>query len=753
MCQDKYMNSVNKIILILNIQMTTKSKLFIAFFSFVLSISAQRTLPVYLDDSKNIEDRIEDALSQMTLEEKVAMIHAQSKFSTPGCPRLGIPELWMSDGPHGVRMEILWDSWSHALWTNDSCTAFPALTCLAATFNPNLSFEYGNALGEEARYRKKEVILGPGVNIYRTPLNGRNFEYMGEDPFLASEMVVPYIQGVQQNGVAACLKHYALNNQELWRKHINVEVSDRALREIYLPAFKAGVEKGKVWSVMGAYNGFRGQWTTHHELLTNKILKGEWQFDGVVMTDWGSAHDTDQAALFGLDIEMGTRTDGLQYSEKMAYDNYFLAKPYLLKLQNGELPLSSVDDKVRRVLRLTFRTAMNRNRPYGSFTTEEHHEVARRVAEEGIVLLKNENNFFPISNNKYKKILIVGNNAVRSLTVGGGSSELKVKKEISPLEGLIKVYGKENIIFTEGYASGPSKWHPGVFPASKSDSLKQIAVELAKEAEVVLFFGGLNKNHKQDSEGIDRTSYELPYGQDELLKDILKVNKNTGVIIISGNAVAMPWVNEISGLIQSWYLGSEAGTATAAVISGQVNPSGKLPFSIPRKLEDNGAHYFGKLSYPGDSINVFYKEDILVGYRWHDTKKIAPLFAFGYGLSYTTFNYGKLRSGKKEYQKEEIITVSFELKNSGKKDGAETVQLYVSQAKPLLPRPIKELKAFEKVFLKAAEATTVTLSVPVKDLAYFDDHIQNWVVDSDQFILHSASSANDIKSSVKILVK
>ena len=289
--------------------------------------------PVYLDDSKPIEARIEDALSRMTLEEKIAMIHAQSKFSTPGCPRLGIPEIWMSDGPHGVRMEIDWDTWNHAGWTNDSCTAFPALTCLAATFNPNLSLEYGNALGEEARYRKKDIILGPGVNIYRTPMNGRNFEYMGEDPYLASKMVVPYIHGVQQNGVAACMKHYALNNQELWRGHINVEVSDRALYEIYLPAFKAGVTEGKVWAIMGAYNQFRGQHTTHHELLTNKILKGEWGFDGVVVTDWGSAHDTKEAALNGLDIEMGSWTNGLTWGESFAYDNYFMAQPYLEMLK------------------------------------------------------------------------------------------------------------------------------------------------------------------------------------------------------------------------------------------------------------------------------------------------------------------------------------------------------------------------------------------------------------------------------------
>ena len=345
---------------------------------------AQTSLPVYLDETESIEERIGDILSRMTLEEKVDMIHAQSKFSTKGCPRLGIPELWMSDGPHGVRMEIAWDSWKHAGWTNDSCTAFPALTCLAATFNPELAWKYGKAVGEEARFRKKDVLLGPGVNIYRVPLNGRNFEYMGEDPYLASRMVVPYIQGVQSNGVAACLKHFALNNQESNRKQVNVEVSDRALREIYLPAFKAGVEEGKVWMVMGAYNKFRGKFCSHHEFLLQKILKGEWQFDGVVVTDWGSAHDTREAALYGLDMEMGTGTDGLTKNTPLAYQDYYLAKPYLKMLRSGELPLSSLDDKVKRVLRLCLRTNMDRRRPYGSLATQEHADIARQIAEEGL---------------------------------------------------------------------------------------------------------------------------------------------------------------------------------------------------------------------------------------------------------------------------------------------------------------------------------------------------------------------------------
>lgn len=733
--------------------MKSKSLLSIALCCMSMVQAQSQTKPVYLDDSQPITRRVEDALSRMTLDEKIAIIHAQSKFSTPGVPRLGIPELWMSDGPHGVRGEVSWDDWGYAGWTNDSCTAFPALTCLAATFDPELSYIYGKALGEEARYRNKEVLLGPGVNIYRTPMNGRNFEYLGEDPFLASKMVVPYIRGVQSNGVAACIKHFAFNNQEHWRDRIDVQASDRALYEIYLPAFKAGVIEGGVWSVMGSYNKFRGQHATHHELLTNKILKGEWGFDGVVVSDWGSAHSTPEAALYGLDIEMGTWTNGLTLSQKFAYDNYFLAKPYLEAIRKGELPLSSLDDKVRRVLRLNFRTNMDRNRPFGSFATQEHADVARKIAENGIVLLKNEKNFFPLSIGKYSKILVVGENATRMLTQGGGSSELKVKEEISPLDGLKAKYGAANIAYTLGYASGhPSynKVNPSIY---NQDSLRNVAVELAKDADVVLLFGGLNKNHEQDCEGGDRISYNLPFGQDELIDALAKVNKNLGVVLISGNAVAMPWIAKVPGVIQSWYLGSQAGIATANVIAGDINPSGRLPFSIPVRLTDNGAHFYGAISYPGDSIHQEYKEDILVGYRWHDTKKIPARFPFGYGLSYTTYQYGEASADKSEYTKDDTVRLRIYIKNNGIRDGAEVVQVYAGQKNPSLVRPVKELKAFKKVFLKAGEIQAVEFSIRVKDLAFFDDKTHRWVVEPDTFSFYLGGSSIDIKRIVKIKVR
>lgn len=722
--------------------------IFVCYF-FFCSFSQQ---PVYLDETKPVDERIEDALSRMTLEEKIAMCHAQSKFSTPGCPRLGIPEIWMSDGPHGVRMEFVWDDWQHAHWTNDSCTAYPALTCLAATFNPELSYRYGKALGEEARFRRKDIILGPGVNIYRTPLSGRNFEYMGEDPYLSSVMVVPYIRGVQENGVAACVKHFVLNNQEKWRDTINVVVSERALNEIYLPAFKAAVTEGGVWAVMGSYNKYKGEYCSHNDTLINEILKKEWAFDGVMLTDWGSAHNTNEAALNGLDLEMGTWTNGLTWGISSAYDKYFLAKPFLEKIKSGELPESLLDEKIRRILRLCFRTNMNRQRPLGRKLTEEHTDIARKVAEEGIVLLKNEKDFFPIQPGRYKKIAVIGENAVKKLTEGGGSSELKAHREVSPLQGLVDKYGAEHIVYSMGYASGAPDYSRELPSGYDADSLVRSAVAVAKAADVVLFFGGLNKNFQQDCEGDDRKSMDLPFGQDKLLDEILKVNKNVGVIIVSGNAVSMPWLDKVNGLMQSWYLGSEAGNATARVISGEVSPSGKLPFSIPRRLEDNGAHYFGEKSYPGDGKTIYYMDDIFVGYRWHDTRKIPSLFPFGYGLSYTEFKYGEVSTDRKVYAEADTVKVLVKITNTGSMAGAETVQLYVSQDSPSLSRPVKELKGFRKQFLNRGEEKTVTLEIPVKDFALYDDRVSRWVVEPDKYTLQVASSSRDIKGAVEIEV-
>ena len=732
--------------------MKKKSLLILAFACMAGALPAQT--PVYLDDSQPIEARVKDALSRMTLEEKVALCHAQSKFSSAGVPRLGIPEVWMSDGPHGVRAEINWNDWGYANWTNDSITAFPALTCLAATWNPEMSAKYGKAIGEEARYREKDVLLGPGVNIYRTPLNGRNFEYMGEDPYLASVMCVPYIQEVQKNGVAVSVKHYALNNQELWRGHIDVELSDRALYEIYLPAFKAAVCQGGAWTVMGAYNKIRGQHACHNELTLNKILKGDWKFDGVVVTDWGGAHDTYEAAMNGLDIEMGSYTNGLTSESALTYNDYYLANPYLQMLKSGKVPMSTIDDKASRILRLIFRTAMNRQKPYGSVATPEHYAAAREIGNEGIVLLKNapaskkESALLPIDASRYNRILVVGDNAVRLLNQGGGSSELKVKDMVSPLDGLRELYG-DKVVYTRGYAAGrPMYGRADEIPQAVTDSLRNRAVEMAREADLVVLFGGLNKNHFQDCEGGDRLQYGLPFGQDELIEALQAVNKNLVLVLLSGNAVEMPWVDKVPAIVQGWYLGSMGGKSLADVLGGAVNPSGKLPFSFPVKLEDCGAHAFDALSYPGDSIKEVYKEDILVGYRWYDTKKIPALFPFGHGLSYTTFQYGKPVASAKKMAADGTLTVIVPVKNTGSVAGKEVVQLYVGDDKCSVLRPLKELKHFQKIALQPGEEKSVTFTVTPEDLQFYDDKAACWKSESGKFKLYIGSSSTDIRGTV-----
>lgn len=726
----------------------------ISIFCLILFLNiAKAEKPIYLEINQPIEKRIEHALSLMTLEEKVDMCHAQSKFSSKGVPRLGIPEVWTADGPHGIREEVFWDKWTGAGWTNDSCTAFPALTCLAASFNPEISLLYGKTIGEEARYRNKGVLLGPGVNIYRTPLNGRNFEYMGEDPYLASRMVVPYIQGVQQNGVAACVKHYALNNQEEKRMSIDVQVSDRALYEIYLPAFKAAVEEAKVWSIMGAYNQFRGQHACHNDLLLNKILKTDWKFDGVVISDWGGVHDSDQAVNNGLDLEMGTSTNGLTTDGTAPYSAYYLANPYLKGLKSGKYSEQILNDKVSRILRMIFRTTMSADRPFGKFVSPEHSEAARLIAEQGIVLLKNEKQTFPIPVGKYKKIAVIGENATKSLVIGGGSSSLKVAYEVSPLEGLIEKYGKETIVYSLGYASGPSNYGNEVKSTLNEDSLINAAVEVAKTADVVLFVGGLNKNHFQDCEGGDRKTMALPFGQDKLINALLAVNKNIAVLMLSGNAVEMPWLSQVPALVQGWYLGSEAGNAIANIVSGEVNPSGKLPFSFPKKLEDNAAHSFGQMSYPGDGKTQEYKEDILVGYRWFDTKKIAPLFPFGFGLSYSTFEYGKATTDKASYSENEHVKLTFAVKNTGKVKGAESAQIYISDLKSTVLRPLKELKAFSKVFLEAGESKQVEISLPIKEWAFYNDKTHKWEIEAGKFTIMVGASSADIRQKVNVTVE
>lgn len=731
-------------------------------FAAVLPLSAQQK-PVYLDESKPIEERVEDALPRLTLKEKIALVHAQSKFNSAGVPRLGIPEFWMTDGPHGVRPEVLWDEWDQAGWTNDSCVAFPALTCLAATWNPEMSLLYGQSIGEEARYRNKTVLLGPGVNIYRTPLNGRNFEYMGEDPYLSAHMVVPYIQGVQQNGVAACVKHFALNNHEVNRHTTNVIVDDRALYEIYLPAFKAAVQEGKAWAIMGSYNLYKGQHCCHNQYLLNDILKGEWGFDGVVISDWGGAHDTDQAITNGLDMEFGSWTNGLSNGASNAYENYYLAMPYLQRIQEGKVGTKELDDKVRRILRLAFRTTMNTSRPWGAILSPEHYEAARRIGEEGIVLLQNEGGLLPINLDKAKKIAVIGENAIKMMTVGGGSSSLKVQREISPLDGIRQRVGNQvEVVYARGYVGDASGEYNGVVTGQNlkddrtPDELIAEAVKVAADADYVIFIGGLNKSANQDCEDTDRAGLGLPYGQDDVIQALAKVNRNLIVVNISGNAVAMPWVKEVPAIVQDWYLGSEAGSALAAVLVGDVNPSGKLPFTFPVKLEDNAAYALGE--YTGvrsdTVINIKYNESIFVGYRWADKqKKSKPLFAFGHGLSYTTFEYGKPVADAKTMSPDGKLTVKVTVKNTGSREGQEVVQLYIADKKSSLPRPLKELKGFKKIKLTPGESKEVSFVIDKEALSFFDDTKHAWIAEPGKFEAIIAASAADVKGVVPFELK
>ena len=710
--------------------------------------------PAYLDPSRPLEERVNDALPRMTLEEKVAMTHAQSKFSSPGVPRLGIPEIWHTDGPHGIRPEVLWDEWDQAGWTNDSCTAFPALINLAATWDRELSRLYGNCIGAEARYRKKDILLGPGINMGRTPLNGRTFEYMGEDPFLAGELVVPYVQGVQSNGVAACVKHFAVNNQEVRRTATSSNVDDRTLYEIYLPAFRKAVQEGGAWAIMGSYNLYNGQFNCHNKKLLCDILKGEWGFDGVVVSDWGGCRDDDEAIANGLDIEMGTWTNGLRGAASDSYSNYHLARPYLERLQDGRATEEVLNDKVRRILRTVFRTSMSGGDNFGRFTPPEHFEAARRIAADGIVLLKNDG-VLPLRPQEGAKILVVGENAYKMMVVGGGSSNLKTKYEVIPLDALREVFdGKAEVVWERGYVGDTTTDYNKVITGqdlSESRSAEQLladAVAAARDAEYVLYIGGLNKSRNQDNEGTDRSDIVLPYGQDALIEALADVAEKLVVVNISGSPVAMPWASRVGAIVQAWYGGSESGHALADVLTGAVNPSGKLPFTMPLALADGPLKT--ERQYPGVQEEgkqwwqEYYDEGVFIGYRWYDTEGIAVQYPFGHGLSYTSFELAGAsvkRSGKQ-------WKVSATLTNTGSVAGAEVVQLYISDTEASVARPAKELKGFEKVFLQPGEKRRVQFTVGLDDLSWFDASSHKWVAEPGEFHALLGTSSADIRADI-----
>jgi beta-glucosidase len=685
------------------------------------------TSEVCVPDIKNmtqpIEVRVENLLSRLTLEEKIGLVHGDSKFTTAAIPRLGIPKFWLSDGPHGVRQEIGPDTWQPAGRTDDFATAMPCGIALAATWNPELAQAEGAVIGKEALARGKHIMLGPGVNIMRTPLCGRNFEYFGEDPFLVSRIAVGYIRGQQSQGVASCIKHLAVNNQELERMTINVEVDERALREIYLPAFKAAVQEAGVWVVMGAYNRFRGQFCSQNDYLLNKILKGEWNFQGLVVSDWAAVHDTLEASLYGLDLEMGT---------DKPYDEFFLARPFREAVKTGDIPLSVLDDKVRRNLRVMIDTGLLDGRAPGSLNTKEHQTTARRVAEEALVLLKNDGGALPLDPSKIKSLAVIGENATRLHAHGGDSSGIKAFYEIAPLEGILRRAGSQvNVTYSVGYGSDAG-----------SDAVER-AVLAAKAADVVVFVGGLNHDSNFDTEASDRLDMKLPYLQDELIQRIVEANPRTIVVLIAGSPVEMgAWLERVPAVLLAWYGGMESGNALARILFGDVNPSGKLPCTFPKRLADSPAHSLD--AYPGTNGTVCYEESLLVGYRWFDTKKIEPLFPFGHGFSYTHFEYSNLRVGPS--------AAEFDVVNTGKREGGEVAQLYVHDIHPRLARPDKELKGFRKIFLKPGEKQHISIPLDQDSFAFYDSDRQSWLTEPGEFMILIGSSSRDIRLQGKLTV-
>lgn len=702
-----------------------------------------------------MEKRIEKLIKKMTLEDKVGLLHGNSKFYVAGVERLGIPEWSLSDGPHGVRAEINRHDWAYAGWTNDSASYFPTGTAFAAAWNPELAYRRGEVLGEEARWRKKDVLLGPGVNIIRSPLCGRNFEYMSEDPYMNSVLAVAYIKGLQSRDVACSVKHFAVNNQETNRTTVDVECSERALREIYLPAFKAAVQEGGALTVMAAYNKFRGEFCAENNYLVRKILRNEWGFDGVYVTDWGAAHSTVPSMEAGLDLEMGTLID--------KYEDWYYANPLIEAVKSGKIPMSLVDEKVGDVLRVMIKTnVLDPKKRFGpgSMNTKEHQQATYDAAAEAIVLLKNQNNLLPLDFSSIKSLAVIGDNATRKHSNGGLSSEIKAVYEVTPLEALRAKWGdKVDIRFAQGYEklstfvegsnNGQSS---GTFSSKtqESDALLKEAVEVARTSDVALLVCGLN--HDYDTESFDRLNMDIPYGQVELIQEVVKANPRTIVVMIAGSPLNMAAVDICSpAIVWAWFNGMEGGNALVDVLSGKVNPSGKMPFTTPVSLDQSPAHALG--NFPGRDLKVNYEEDILVGYRWFDTKGLPVVYPFGYGLSYTTFNYSNLNTDKKTYDQADTIQATFTLTNTGDREGAEVAQLYVSDPVCSVMRPVKELKGFKKVFLKPGESRRITLDIPVSSLAFYSEAQSQFVVEPGEFILQLGASASDIKQRISVEVK
>ena len=729
-------------------------------------------------DTKKMEKEIEKTVRKLTLDEKLAMIHGATLFQSGAVERLGIPAIITSDGPMGVRAEFMSDRWIPAGNNDDMVSYLPSNSALASTWNPKLAHDMGHVLGAEARGRGKDVILAPGINIKRDPKCGRNFEYMSEDPKLAATLAVPFIQGVQENDVAACVKHFAANCQETDRLMVDEEIDDRTLYEIYLPAFKAAVQEGGAYSIMGAYNKINGYHCCENKMLLDGILRMEWGFDGAVISDWGGVHKTKEAAECSMDLEMSVFPD---------FDDYKLANPLKELVEKGEVSEDRIDAKVRNLLRMMYRLKMigkhKDSRQSGAYNVPEHREAILKTAEESIILLKNENKTLPLDAKKIKKLVVIGQNAAKVHSDGGGSAEIKSLYEICPLMGL-KMYlgGNVQVEYVKGYyVPEKPKTFEQNWQATSLDDLKDTnvgqavrdeahehenhrkgeeerlaklekekveiheknrqlfaqAVEAAKDADAVIFVGGLN--HDIDSEGFDRSDMKLPYEQDPLIEELLKVRKDAIITFVGGSPVEMPWRDKAQAILCSYYAGMETGNAFAKVIFGEVNPSGKLAETFPARYEDCAT---GKNGQFGKWGAIKLEEGLYYGYRHFARQRITPAFCFGHGLSYTTFEYSGLTM---KAEKGKNVKLSFTVKNTGKKAGAEIAQVYVAPISPSVDRPVKELKAYAKVELAAGKSKKVSLTLTQQDFAYFDEHLHAFISDAGDYEILIGTSCEDIR--------
>ena len=723
--------------------MKFKSSIFlVSALSFSFFIVALK--PADMVKPKKSTSSIDSIINMMTLEEKIAMLHGNGLFSTAGVPRLGIPELTYTDGPLGIREEINRDNWNAAKWTTDSATFFPNGSAMAATWNPDLLYRYGEAMGEEARARKKEIVLSPAFNIARTPLNGRTYEYYSEDPFLNAQLAVASVKGIQSQDVAACIKHYAANNQETNRSTVSSEMDERTLREIYLPAFKAAVQKGNAYTIMSAYNKFRGVWCSENDYLLNKVLKQEWGFKGAVVSDWGGTHSSVAAAKNGLDIEMGS--DG-------TYNKWFFADPLLDSVKAGLVSEKTINEKVGRILWVMQQTSMKKNRSAGSMNTTKHTKAVYDIAKEAVVLLKNEVKLLPLKISAVKSIAVIGENATRKFSTGGFGAGVKAKYEVTALEGLKSKFGKTaSVNYAVGYKAAylpTSNGQRGEPDNTVNQQLIDEAVTVAKNSEIAILFVGSTREY--ETEATDRKNLDIPFGQPELIKAVTAANPKTIVVFTAGAPYDLSEIKKLNQtIVWSWFNGSENGNVIADMLTGVVNPSGKLPFSIPVSLKDSPAHHLN--TFPGENLTSEYKEGILVGYRWYDTKNIDPLYSFGYGLSYTNFVYSGLKTDRRVYKVGDKITATLKLKNTGRVSGKETVQLYVGDVKSDIPKANKELKGFKKILLAPGQEGSVSIQLDVNDLAYFDVKLNKWVVEPGEYKLQVGSSSKDLRQTLMITV-